>query len=74
MEKLIIDRFEGEYAVCERADKTMVDIPRKDLPCNIKEGDCIIINEDQSITVDEEETKARKKRIENLMASLFEDE
>jgi len=74
MEKLIIDRFEGDYAVCERMDKTTVDILRKDLPSTLKEGDCILIHEDQSITFDEEETQARKKRIEDLMASLFEED
>lgn len=73
MEKLIIDRFEGDYAICERADKTKIDILRKNMPSTLKEGDCIILNEDQSITFDEEETKAREKRIKSLMDSLFED-
>ncbi len=36
--KLIIDRFEGDYAVCEREDKTMMDIERSKLPEGVKEG------------------------------------
>jgi hypothetical protein len=36
--KVTIDRFEGEYAVCEKADRTMINIPREKLPAGAKEA------------------------------------
>ena len=61
---LIIDRFEGEYAVVE-TDKGMINIPRADLPTGAKEGDAL------KLTIDADGTKARKKRIDGMMNSLF---
>jgi hypothetical protein len=63
--KVIIDRFEGIYAVCEKEDNTMIDIKRIDIPKDAREGDVLNI-EDDSITIDEEETKRRKKKLKNL--------
>ena len=48
--KVIIDRFEGDYAVVETEDKIMVNLPKSLIP-GAKEGDVI------SISIDEEETK-----------------
>lgn len=36
-----IDRFEGECAVLEKEDGTFLDVLRKFLPENAKEGDCL---------------------------------
>lgn len=69
--KVIIDRFEGIYAVCEKEDNTMIDLKRIDIPKDAKEGDVLNI-EDDSITIDEEETERRKKEIEELTKDLFE--
>ncbi len=69
--KVIIDRFEGIYAVCEKEDNSMIDIKRIDIPKDAREGDVLNI-EDDSITIDEEETKRRKKEIEELTKDLFE--
>lgn len=69
--KVVIDRFEGIYAVCEKEDTTMLDIKRIDIPKAAKEGDVLNIEGD-SITIDEEETKGRKKEIEELTKDLFE--
>ena len=64
--KIIIDRFEGDSAVVELPSKVIINIPRILLP-NAKEGDVI------SIEIDKEETKNRKKRVNNLMNDLFKD-
>lgn len=61
--KVIIDRFEGEYAVAELPDKSFVNLPKVLVP-DAKEGDVI------SITVEEGETKARAERIKSLMDKL----
>ncbi len=63
--KIIIDRFEGEYAVVEMEDKTMVNIPRILLK-GAKEGDVV------SIEVDKEGTVEREKRIKKLMDDVWE--
>ena len=63
---LIIDRFEGDFAVVETSDG-FVNIPKKDLPRNAKEGDVLNIN------IDSNETDSRKKRIEGMMNNLFKD-
>lgn len=62
--KVIIDRFEGDYAVVETEDKIMVNLPKLLIP-GAKEGDVI------SISIDEEETKKRKDNISKLMDDLW---
>ena len=63
---LVIDRFEGEYAVVE-SSKGMISIPRSDLPAECREGDILRLQIDQNSTTE------RKKRIEGLMNNLFQD-
>ena len=63
---LIIDRFEGEFAVVETNDG-VVNIPRIDLPADTREGDVLVFG------VDKSGTAARKKSIERRMNKLFKD-
>lgn len=69
--KVVIDRFEGEFAVCETEDRTMINILRKDIPDNAKEGDILIID-GQKILIDSQATQERKQKIEKLMEDLWE--
>ena len=69
--KMIIDRFEGLYAVCEKEDRTMIDIKRITLPYQAKEGDVLIINSN-TITIDINETEKRRKEIQKLTEDLWE--
>lgn len=64
--KVIIDRFEGEYAVVEIEVGKCVNIPKTLVP-NAQEGDVI------KIEVDKQETIERKKHIQELMSNVFED-
>jgi tetrahydromethanopterin S-methyltransferase subunit B len=68
--KVIIDRFEGPYAVCEREDKTMMDIKRIKLPIGAKEGYVLDIHGDK-ITIDVEETENRKKHMECITKDMW---
>ena len=68
--KVIIDRFEGRMAVCEKEDRTMIDIKRVDIPAEAKEGDVLKIS-DNKITIDVEETTKRKAEIEELTKDLW---
>ena len=61
---LVIDRFEGDYAVVE-TNSGVVNIPRSELPKGAKEGDTL------RISVDADDTEARKKRIDGMMNTLF---
>jgi hypothetical protein len=63
-EMLIIDRFEGDFAVVETSDG-FVNIPRIDMPSNIIEGDVL------AISIDKKKSDARKKRINSMMHNLF---
>lgn len=68
--KVIIDRFERNMAVCEKPDRTMIDIKREDMPKNAKEGDVIIIN-GSAIIIDVKETERRKKKIDELTKDIW---
>lgn len=68
--KVIIDRFEGPYAVCEKDDKTMMDIKRINLPINAKKGSVLNIQEGQ-ITIDLEETENRKKYMKYITKDMW---
>ena len=69
--RAIIDRFEGFYAVCEKEDKTMINILKINLPSEVKEGD-VLIFENNKIFIDIEETEKRRKEIEKLAEGLWE--
>lgn len=64
--KVIIDRFEGEYAICELNVGQFVNIPKVLFP-TAKEGDVI------KIEIDIKATEERKKHIEQLVNNVFED-
>ena len=68
--KVTIDRFEVEFAVCEKPDRTMINTKKDKLPSGVKEGDVLII-EGSSITIDSRETSKRKKQINKLMDDLW---
>ncbi len=68
--KVTIDRFEGNVAVCEKADRTMINIPKDKIPTGAKEGDVLIIEGD-NIGIDTAGTTERKKSIDKLMNDLW---
>ncbi|HEY8891738.1 MAG TPA: DUF3006 domain-containing protein [Clostridium sp.] len=68
---VIIDRFEGNYAVCEKEDRVSIDIERSKLPNEAKEGDILCID-NGNITIDLEKTKKRRIDIEKLTEDLWE--
>ena len=61
---VIIDRFEGDFAVVELPDLSMVNLPIALVP-GAKEGDVV------KIIICENETDERKKRIEGLAKRLW---
>jgi hypothetical protein len=67
--QIIIDRFEGEMAVCEKSDRTMINILRQKLPLQAKEGDVINIK-GSVFEIDRIATEERKKTVEGLLREL----
>ena len=67
--KLIIDRFEGEYAVCEAEDE-MRNIAKIFLPKNASEGD-VLVEKNGEYTIDYSETERRRKAVRDLQNKLF---
>lgn len=70
--KLIVDRFEGNYAVCEKEDGTIMNLGKDRLPKGVKEGDVLIL-EGESIVIDNNATLERKKYIEELMEDMWDE-
>lgn len=64
--QIIIDRFEGDYAVVEIDSGNFVNLPKILVP-DAHEGDVV------NISINREETEKRSENIKNLMNDLFED-
>jgi hypothetical protein len=69
---LIVDRFEGGFAVCEREDGTMVDMDMKLIPDGTEEGDVLRV-QNGVYAVDVDATAERTQRIRSLMDELWKD-
>lgn len=65
---LVIDRFEGKYAILESQEKNplIFDFPRHLLPEGVKEGTVIKLN----IGIDDKETERRRKKIKERLDNL----
>ncbi|WPX09037.1 DUF3006 domain-containing protein [Anaerocellum danielii] len=67
IKKVVIDRFEGNFAILELEGRKMVAVPIEIVPDSAKEGDVLVIS------IDEQETQKRKERIKDLFESLKEE-
>lgn len=66
---LIIDRFEGEIAVCEQDDRSRIEIPRSELPENACEGDVLV--RENGWQIDHDATEARRNTNATRLRSLW---
>jgi len=64
--KVIIDRFEANYAIVEINENQTIELPKILIP-EAREGDII------SIEILSSETEAKKKKIREKMDQIFED-
>lgn len=67
--KYIIDRFENGYAVCELEDGNIKNIPKYQLPLEVKEGDMLIV-ENGFYRVLDVETKKRRGELRERLRGL----
>ena len=62
--RVIIDRFEGDFAVVELENTLFANMPKSLVPQGAKEGSAL------SIVLDEEETEKRKQNISRLIDTI----
>ena len=62
--RVIVERFEGDSALLELEDGTIISVPKK-LVVECQEGDVI------DILKNEKETENRKQKVETLINKLF---
>lgn len=66
-----IDRFEGEFAICENKETNkIININKSLLPTNCKEGDIIKL-ENGVYIIDKNTTKTEQEKIRNMVNNLF---
>ncbi len=68
---LVVDRFEGDFAVVEKDGGDFVKISKGLLASEIKEGDCIF-EKDGRYFLDKEKTKLLRMEISKLKNDLWE--
>lgn len=78
MNQYTVDRFEGEVAVLllRPEEEKIIEVPIKNLPSNLKEGDIIEVeftknHTVKSVAILKEETSSAKKRAEDLIQKLI---
>lgn len=62
MMRAVMDRWEGDFAVCEGEAGEMMEIPRSRMPSDAEPGVTLLIGAD-GISVDWDDTRARRERI-----------
>lgn len=68
---LIVDRIEGDIAVCEDSDLNMININIDDIVGNVKDGVVLVLHK-STYKVDEKLTLDRKNKIQELMKGMWE--
>lgn len=68
MRKLIIDRFDGKYAICE-GEERMFAIPLEELPEGAKAGSALQIDDEGVITIVDNDVKASNAALQNKLFS-----
>ena len=66
---LIVDRFEGDWAIIEIENRHTFNLPRFVLPLGIKEGDAISIQ----VEIDLVATKELAERSKHLLDNFFDE-
>lgn len=67
----VIDRLEGEYAVCEVPSGEMFSCKLRELPKGCSEGD-VIVRSEGMLQIDQKSTALQKKKADVLVRQLWE--
>jgi len=69
---MVLDRFEGEIAVCEDMEtRELLELQKETLPEDVSPGD-VLVCDGFEIIIDHEETEARCERIRKMFEDLSE--
>jgi len=68
--KVVIDKFEGDFAVCEKEDRSLLNINRRNVPIDAKEGDVLDI-QGEDVKIDTIETTKRKEMARLLGVNVW---
>ena len=71
MKKIVIDRFDGIYAICADKDKNFFAMEPGEPPQGTKAGDVLVITDDGTLEIDQEETARRRQRAQEKRAKLL---
>lgn len=72
MKTLVIDRFEGTYAICEDKDQKFFAIEVSELPQGAHEGDVLDVNDTEgTVNINAEATEQRRSKTKKLQDKLF---
>jgi hypothetical protein len=71
-QEYIVDRFEGDYAILETENSTLINVNKNDIIGEVKEGD-ILVKKNNNYYIDKEKTEARKKEVNDIMKGLWEE-
>lgn len=63
MRRLVIDRFEGKFAVCEDGEGKYFAIELQELPAGAKEGCVMDISDEGLLSLNAEETQRRRAAV-----------
>jgi hypothetical protein len=70
--KVIIDRFEGGFAVCEDPEsRQVIQLKKLEIPKSAKEGTVLLLTEDGKWLIDKADTAERSSRIKSKMDDLW---
>jgi Protein of unknown function (DUF3006). len=69
--EIVIDRFEGDFAVCEKSNREMINVEKSRIPSEAKEGSVLIVSDSGDINVDIEKTKQREEEIKKLAEDIW---
>lgn len=59
-----IDHFEHDYAIIARADRTLANVARRELPTDAREGDFIIeASDSHHFQIDRKTTELRQRQL-----------
>jgi len=72
MKMLVIDRFEGTYAICEDKEQKFFAIETSELPQGARGGDVLNVDDAEgTLTINAEATAQRRSKAKKLQDKLF---
>lgn len=69
--RIVIDRFEGTFAICEDKEQKLFAIEIAELPQGAKEGHVLEIKDDGTLVLDQTETDLRRAKNAKLQKDLW---